>query len=59
MVGEKLSIVSPKLQTTHEPVRGPFTDQDTQIILVDPAGLFDPTYQLERAMIQSALAIAG
>jgi len=56
LVGERLSIVSPKPQTTREPVRALITDATTQIILVDPAGLFDPSYNLQRAMIRSALA---
>ena len=51
MVGEPLAIVSPKPQTTREPVRGLITDADTQIILVDPAGLLDPAYALQRAML--------
>ena len=56
LVGEPLSIVSPKPQTTREPVRGLITDDTTQIILVDPAGLLDPAYALQRAMLQAALA---
>ena len=56
LVGEPLSIVSPKPQTTREPVRGLITDDTTQIVLVDPAGLLDPAYALQRAMLQAALA---
>jgi len=60
LVGERLSIVSPKPQTTREPVRGLITDASSQVILVDPAGLLDPAYHLQRAMLQAALAtIAG
>ena len=55
LVGEPLSIVSAKPQTTREPVRGLISDADTQIILVDPAGLLDPTYALQRAMMSAAL----
>ena len=55
MVGEPLSIVSPKPQTTREPVRGLITEGDSQIILVDPAGLLDPSYDLQRAMMSAAL----
>jgi GTP-binding protein Era len=56
LVGEPLAIVSPKPQTTREPVRGLLTDAETQIIFVDPAGLLDPAYPLQRAMLDSALA---
>ena len=55
LVGEPLSIVTPKPQTTREPVRGLLTDQDTQILFVDPAGLLDPAYPLQRAMLEAAL----
>ncbi len=55
LVGEPLAIVSPKPQTTRVPVRALVTDADTQIVLVDPAGLMDPAYPLQRAMRRSAL----
>ena len=56
LVGEKLAAVSPKPQTTRVPVRGLVTDQATQIVLVDPAGLLEPAYPLQRAMRHSAVA---
>ncbi len=55
LIGESLSIVSPKPQTTREPVRGLLTDADSQILFVDPAGLLDPAYPLQRAMLETAL----
>ncbi len=55
LVGEPLAIVSPKPQTTREPVRGILSDEDTQIILVDPAGLLDPKYALQNAMLRQAI----
>lgn len=55
LVGEPLAIVSPKPQTTREPVRGLISDETTQIILVDPAGLMDPAYALQRAMLRQAV----
>ena len=55
LVGENLAIISPKPQTTREPVRGLLTDETTQILFVDPAGLLDPAYPLQRAMLQAAL----
>jgi len=56
LVGEPLAIVSPKPQTTREPVRGLLTDATTQIIFVDPAGLLDPGYPLQKAMVRAAIA---
>jgi GTPase len=55
LVGEPLAIVSPKPQTTRVPVRGLLTDADSQIIFVDPAGLMDPGYPLQRGMRRAAL----
>jgi GTP-binding protein Era len=54
MVGEPLAIVSPKPQTTREPVRGLVSDETTQIIFVDSPGLLDPAYPLQRAMLHAA-----
>lgn len=55
LVGEPLAIVSPKPQTTRIPVRGLLTDSATQIVFVDPAGLMDPGYAMQRAMRSAAL----
>jgi GTP-binding protein Era len=55
LVGESLSIVSPKPQTTREPVRGLLSDGDSQILFVDPAGLLDPAYPMQRAMLEAAI----
>src|SRR5690349_8524567 len=55
VVGEPLAIISPKPQTTREPVRGILSDADTQIIFVDPAGLLDPAYALQSAMLRQAV----
>ena len=56
LVGEALAAVSPKPQTTRVPVRGLVTDAASQIVLVDPAGLMDPSYPLQHAMRKSAVA---
>jgi GTP-binding protein Era len=55
LVGEPLAIVSSKPQTTRIPVRGLLTDASTQIVFVDPAGLMDPGYPMQRAMRGAAL----
>jgi GTPase len=55
LVGEALAAVSPKPQTTRVPVRGLVTDLESQIVLVDPAGLMDAEYPLQHAMRHSAV----
>lgn len=54
LVGAKVSIVTHKAQTTRGPVRGLALVGDTQIILVDTPGIFEPKRRLDRAMAQSA-----
>ena len=54
MVGQKVSIVTPKVQTTRSRVRGIAMHYDTQIIFVDTPGIFKPKRRLDRAMVQAA-----
>ena len=59
LVGSKVAIVSPKVQTTRMPVRGVAIRGDTQIVLVDTPGIFTPRRRLDRAMVKAAWAGAG
>ncbi len=54
MVGQKVSIVTPKVQTTRSRVRGIAMHDDAQIIFVDTPGIFTPKRRLDRAMVQAA-----
>jgi GTP-binding protein Era len=54
MVGSKVSIVSPKVQTTRNRVLGIALHGDAQIILIDTPGLFSPQSRLDRAMVSAA-----
>lgn len=56
LVGSKVSIVSPKVQTTRMRVRGVAIRGDTQIVLVDTPGIFKPRRRLDRAMVNAAWA---
>ncbi len=55
LVGQKLSITSPKPQTTRDRVVGILTRDDAQLILLDTPGLLDPRYPLQQAMRHAAL----
>jgi GTPase len=57
LVGEKLSIVTPKAQTTRESVTGILTTDTMQAIFVDTPGLLEPKYALQRAMHETALEV--
>lgn len=59
LVGAKVSIVSPKVQTTRTRVLGICLHGDAQIVLVDTPGIFRPRRRLDRAMVAAAWAGAG
>ncbi len=59
LVGAKVSIVSRKVQTTRNLVRGIAIDGKAQIIFVDTPGIFAPKRRLDRAMVSSAWGGAG
>ena len=54
LVGSKVTIVTPKVQTTRALVRGIATEGRSQIILVDTPGIFAPRRRLDRAMVTTA-----
>ena len=55
IVGEKLSIVSDKPQSTRDRVVGIRTTDDVQMIILDTPGLLNPRYELQRAMRSTAI----
>jgi len=59
LVGAKVSIVTPKVQTTRNLVRGIAIAGATQAVFIDTPGIFDPKRRLDRAMVTSALASAA
>ncbi len=54
LTGAKLSIVSPKAQTTRFRVLGILMRGESQILLVDTPGIFRPRRKLDRAMVAAA-----
>ena len=54
LTGAKLSIVSPKAQTTRFRVLGILMRGESQILLVDTPGIFAPKRKLDRAMVNAA-----
>ena len=59
LIGEKVSIVTRKAQTTRSTVRGVLTRGEAQIVFVDTPGLFAPKRRLDRAMVASAWGAAA
>lgn len=58
-VGSKVSIVSPKVQTTRTMVKGIGIYGNSQIIFLDTPGIFKPKRRLDRAMVASAWGGVG
>jgi len=53
LIGEKLAIVSPKVQTTRHRIKGILTTDDYQIIFSDTPGIIEPKYKLHEKMMQA------
>lgn len=56
LVGEKVSIVTHKVQTTRFAVRGVALEGPVQIVLVDTPGVFAPKRRFDKAMVHAAWA---
>ena len=52
-MGEKLAIVSHKVQTTRHRIKGILTSPEYQMILSDTPGIIDPRYKLHEKMMES------
>ena len=54
LVGQKVSIVTHKVQTTRSRVRGIAMYDDAQVVFIDTPGIFVPKRRLDRAMVNAA-----
>jgi len=52
LTGEKLSIISPKAQTTRHRIRGIVNGEDYQIVFTDTPGIVKPAYKLHESMMR-------
>ena len=59
LIGAKVSIVSPKVQTTRRRVLGVAMRGNAQAVFVDTPGIFAPKRRLDRAMVAAAWSGAG
>jgi GTP-binding protein Era len=53
LVGEKLSIITSKAQTTRHRIKGIVNGEDFQIVYSDTPGILNPKYKLQESMMQS------
>jgi GTP-binding protein Era len=51
LVGEKMSIITPKAQTTHHRILGIVNEEDYQIVFSDTPGIIKPHYALQETMM--------
>ena len=51
LTGEKLAIVSPKVQTTRHRIKAIITEKDYQVIFSDTPGIIEPKYKLHEKMM--------
>lgn len=54
MVGEKISIITSKAQTTRHRIHGIVNGEDFQVVFSDTPGILDPNYKLQEYMLKSA-----
>ena len=54
VLGQKISIVTHKVQTTRSAIKGILTENNTQIVFIDTPGIFTPKKKLEKSMVRCA-----
>lgn len=56
VVGQKITIMSDKAQTTRNKIQGIYTEDDAQIVFIDTPGIHKPHSRLGDFMVESALS---
>ena len=59
LVGTKITIVSPKVQTTRSSIKAVLVEDNTQLIFCDTPGIFKPKRNLEKMIVKNALDHIG
>lgn len=54
VLGQKIAIMSDKVQTTRNKIQGVYTNQDCQIVFLDTPGIHKPKHELGNFMVESA-----
>ncbi|MDG5767404.1 GTPase Era [Balneolales bacterium ANBcel1] len=57
LLGQKLSIITPKAQTTRHRIQGFYSDDDSQIVFLDTPGIIQPAYMLQERMMDQVLRL--
>ncbi|MEI2823447.1 MAG: GTPase Era [Chitinophagaceae bacterium] len=53
LMGEKLAITSPKVQTTRHRIKGILTEKNYQLVFSDTPGIIEPKYKLHEKMMDA------
>jgi len=53
LIGEKLAITSPKVQTTRHRIKGILTEKNYQLVFSDTPGIIEPKYKLHEKMMDA------
>src|SRR5262245_44614782 len=53
LMGEKMAIVSPKVQTTRHRIKAILTEKDYQVVFSDTPGIIEPKYRLHEKMMDA------
>lgn len=53
VLGARLSIITPKAQTTRHRIMGIYSDDDSQVVFLDTPGMIHPKYGLQQSMMKA------